>query len=694
MAVKTRAELHAENASDFPDNAQRLISAADLRGQMDDIVDSMLMDEDDVGGGGASIVFDGVADAIAADIAPAVDAVQTLGYATAGDSGSALYKRVGSEPVHAGKFQSADGAWWEIVLPSGEIRIEQLGGKADYVSIASPGTDNYAAIMAATEIPVMTQTANFIWGPVIVFGIGKYYCSQKINLKRIVTFIGQGAGHQNQASATEIYWPADTTFIETNSFDTFDGTITANTTTAYGSSFVGISFNGQSTSTDKTKPGFRMRTVANIRECVFNWTPGTGIYIAAQATGPAATRGNANGWHVERTLVANTGLHGLHVQYSDSNAGTAIGFQALQGIQGHGIWDQDTFGNTYIGSQIDAYGLHFKQYASFGGWAYVLINTTLATTTTWTTGTNYSTTSVVLASNGRYYKCTVDGGVSSTVEPTHTSGVVAEADGFSWQHLGTTPPGVGQTTTPGTNDQIWYPRLVASASAPWDPEFLYESALPVLATGASNRSSFIGTYTEAGISHLNNPAYAEGGISAFTRFSMYGRGSAAVGGLAKYLNSGVGAFVDLPTTHSLGTYAYVAVGKDLYDGVLFETANSTVNHKFQLRIYSSFDFNFSVDTNLNRILGITGRGTTTQFGRGAIQEGIAYAREFALGDGSNTVGNYRVVRYGTAAPTTGPHAAGEIVFDSMPDAGTGFIGWVCTVAGTPGTWKTFGAISP
>lgn len=48
--------------------------------------------------------------------------------------------------------------------------------------------------------------------------------------------------------------------------------------------------------------------------------------------------------------------------------------------------------------------------------------------------------------------------------------------------------------------------------------------------------------------------------------------------------------------------------------------------------------------------------------------------------------------YGIAAPTTGTWNAGDIVWDITPSA-TGFIGWVCVTAGTPGTWKTFGSIS-
>ena len=46
----------------------------------------------------------------------------------------------------------------------------------------------------------------------------------------------------------------------------------------------------------------------------------------------------------------------------------------------------------------------------------------------------------------------------------------------------------------------------------------------------------------------------------------------------------------------------------------------------------------------------------------------------------------------TGAPGSGTWVRGDVVWDSTPTAGS-FMGWVCTTAGTPGTWKTFGAIS-
>jgi pectate lyase-like protein len=45
-----------------------------------------------------------------------------------------------------------------------------------------------------------------------------------------------------------------------------------------------------------------------------------------------------------------------------------------------------------------------------------------------------------------------------------------------------------------------------------------------------------------------------------------------------------------------------------------------------------------------------------------------------------------------AAPSTGTHVAGEVVFNADPISG-GFAGWICVTGGTPGTWKSFGVIS-
>jgi hypothetical protein len=50
------------------------------------------------------------------------------------------------------------------------------------------------------------------------------------------------------------------------------------------------------------------------------------------------------------------------------------------------------------------------------------------------------------------------------------------------------------------------------------------------------------------------------------------------------------------------------------------------------------------------------------------------------------------IEYGSGAPTSGEWQQGDIMFNLAPTAG-GTVGWVCTGTGSPGTWKTFGAIA-
>jgi hypothetical protein len=52
----------------------------------------------------------------------------------------------------------------------------------------------------------------------------------------------------------------------------------------------------------------------------------------------------------------------------------------------------------------------------------------------------------------------------------------------------------------------------------------------------------------------------------------------------------------------------------------------------------------------------------------------------------------RVHTYAPSIPVAGTWGVGDIAFNTAPIAG-GTVGWVCVTAGSPGTWKTFGAIA-
>lgn len=53
--------------------------------------------------------------------------------------------------------------------------------------------------------------------------------------------------------------------------------------------------------------------------------------------------------------------------------------------------------------------------------------------------------------------------------------------------------------------------------------------------------------------------------------------------------------------------------------------------------------------------------------------------------------SYKRWTSGTAAPTEGTWLRGDICWNQNPTLG-GYIGWVCTSQGTPGTWRPFGLI--
>lgn len=89
-------------------------------------------------------------------------------------------------------------------------------------------------------------------------------------------------------------------------------------------------------------------------------------------------------------------------------------------------------------------------------------------------------------------------------------------------------------------------------------------------------------------------------------------------------------------------------------------------------------------------------------GVGLASDSHIYVDDFALSPGAEGMpdsGKFQSIElggnsitYGSAAPTTGTWKVGDKVYNTAPAAG-GYIGWVCIVAGTPGTWKGFGTIA-
>ncbi len=145
--------------------------------------------------------------AIASSIPVAATYIRTAGYATVGDGGDALYRRVASEPTHGGKFQSLDGAWWELVKPD-ELRVEVFG--------AFPGVaaSQSAAIQAAIDYLYDTG------GGTLKFGVGIYQVLIGLNVWHNVTLKGVFPGFLNQYSSTAVLARGSVLFLIAGSTDT------------------------------------------------------------------------------------------------------------------------------------------------------------------------------------------------------------------------------------------------------------------------------------------------------------------------------------------------------------------------------------------------------------------------------------------------------------------------------------------
>jgi Pectate lyase superfamily protein len=117
-------------------------------------------------------------------ILSSIKLIRTSGYAVAGDRGEATYVRVVSQPTHAGKVQSLDGAWWEIVFP-GAVNVLAFGADPTGAVASHTAIQNAIdyAIYSGLAVPLLGKGRVYIpWGiykisDTIQVGYGENYHS-------------------------------------------------------------------------------------------------------------------------------------------------------------------------------------------------------------------------------------------------------------------------------------------------------------------------------------------------------------------------------------------------------------------------------------------------------------------------------------------------------------------------------------
>jgi len=156
-------------------------------------------------GSGNAPLFDTRLAVSLANIDPLVNTLRTAGYSSVGDGGAALYKRVASEPVHAGKVQSADGAWWE--LASGQfIHVEMFGAIPLTLSELLLRNGTGIASIASANDTAFESAADFmsVAGGGTFYGLGQFYVlSTGFRFPNAVYFEGSGHGKWMPSFPTE-----------------------------------------------------------------------------------------------------------------------------------------------------------------------------------------------------------------------------------------------------------------------------------------------------------------------------------------------------------------------------------------------------------------------------------------------------------------------------------------------------------
>lgn len=507
------------------------------------------------------------------------------------------------------------------------------------------GTDNLAAWNALMAFGAAFKTLGGISGFDFVYSApfpvrfsGSYYFSDTISVHLAWDLFAEGAGNGIVAGAhlTRFRFAADKHGIIFNYVGTHGATYTGSASDygSTGSCLRNISVLGAGT--DTTKHGIIPRDKVRLENTAADGFPGNNYHFNATATGsppsvgPDLNWGNCNCCIIDGLTASHSGRHAIYTGGTDANAMTFNNVNILSAGCG-GIIEDSSLGNNYSSANVHGGGSSNLGGVTHGGRHYVLI--------------------------------------SNAID-------------------------AGKDTTPGTNAGIWYDLGAGSANAQypaWSGSGTYVISCSMWTRGLSNRSSFHNPYIE-GIGYISH-ARSPGCVFGPNLWESWTQSSAILysnNGLSGQLVSplGVGSYKGNPEDTTYGNYVACTVGGE--EGTVAKAesqSGGTFRVKYQVgRTYMTWD-NLGGSATWFYSSGAPLAGAT--FGRSAPQSYVHLFSSFALG-ADETAG--RIVTFASAAPAAGDHARGEIVFNNAPSAG-GTVGWVCTTAGTPGTWKTFGAIA-
>ena len=248
---------------------------------------------------------------------------------------------------------------------------------------------------------------------------------------------------------------------------------------------------------------------------------------------------------------------------------------------------------------------------------------------------------------------------------------------------------LGASTTPGTNDAVWYLIGAGGVSATypeWSSANTYYRGSAFESTNINSPSVYVGCYEE-GSQPPSKLAQRTLSISgAWNTLELDSTGTRIVSDATDGLRS-LSALTSRRNDSS-GNNVSTTVGGDADNGDIIRSFNVDNPLGWRLRFNGAdVDYRYS---NLAAAVAyaITGVNTAVTLGSSGTKPYFFTTPRFGLGSGSNA----RQQTYDDTIPTTGSWGRGAIVWNINASSG-GFAGWICVTAGTPGTWETFGVIS-
>lgn len=516
----------------------------------------------------------------------------------------------------------ASGAW-----------ARQINGPVDprwfgIVEGAGNGAANSAALagmFAALRSRAVNAATNYQGQDAVRFPPGLFEFAATIELTEGSYILeGSDTGYPS-GRGTVLKFPAGVTGIRVQRYNT-SGLVTDGTTHRGGDGAIirNLALRGAFTTAEAEAHGIHLRARAQIENVYIEEFEGDGIYCNVTAGAGGEIEGNANSARIIGGRIQRC-RRGIYINGADANIWSIIGLDCSNNRQ-WGFEDSSFLGNSYFGCHAAANGI---------------VTGTIPT--------------VVSHNGNRYGVIAGQEAGASTNAPSGTT-----ADNGWWHYL--SAGGVNA----GSNINAWTSGTTYRAGGSYRTD------------DANARNVFSGCYHESGQgkAQLVQPTLVVGGML-----------TGSVLGTAAVIQAGdAGVRVNSLYSEAIKASGTVKarLGEDATatDTVLLASHSIAAVNSWRLK-FSGNELRFDYANGGSAIAyRITCNTTTEQFGTGAAVPYAFYAPNLVVGD---TMANARRMSNGTAAPTSGAHGVGEIVWNRTPASGQP-MGWVCSAAGTPGSW--------